>query len=37
MNQRMIEDQMPPIATELQDPTGLATISSWIQSLPPPP
>jgi hypothetical protein len=37
MNQRMIEDQMPPIATELQDPTGLATITSWIQSLPPPP
>jgi hypothetical protein len=37
MNLRMIEDQMPPIASELQDPTGLTTISSWIQSLPPPP
>jgi hypothetical protein len=36
MNQRLVEDQMPPIGTELTDPDGLALIQSWIQSLPPP-
>lgn len=36
MTQRMIEDQMPPIGTELQDDTGLDLIQKWIMSLPPP-
>jgi hypothetical protein len=36
MTMRMIEDQMPPIGTEIIDPEGLALIESWIQSLPPP-
>ena len=37
MNLRMVEDQMPPIGTEMQDMTGLTAIGSFIQSLPPPP
>jgi len=36
MTQRMIEDQMPPIGTEVKDETGLAMLRAWIQSLPPP-
>jgi hypothetical protein len=36
MTQRMIEDQMPPIGTEVTDPDALMLIQSWIQSLPPP-
>jgi hypothetical protein len=32
----MIEDQMPPIGTEVQDEEGLALIEEWIMSLPPP-
>jgi hypothetical protein len=26
--------QMPPIATEIKDPTGLKTVEDWINSLP---
>jgi hypothetical protein len=37
MTQRMIEDQMPPIGTELKDETGLELMRSWIESLPPTP
>ena len=37
MNLRMVEDQMPPIGTEVKDMTGLMAIDSWIRSLPPPP
>jgi hypothetical protein len=29
-----ISDQMPPLATEDPDPTGLATIAAWIDELP---
>ncbi len=36
MNLRMVEDQMPPIGTEMQDMMGLMAIDSWIMSLPPP-
>jgi hypothetical protein len=36
MTQRMIEDQMPPIGTEVQDMDGLELIQSWIETLPPP-
>jgi hypothetical protein len=36
MTLRMIEDQMPPIGTEIIDPAGLDLIESWIQTLPPP-
>jgi hypothetical protein len=36
MTLRMIEDQMPPIGTEVQDEEGLALIEEWIMSLPPP-
>jgi hypothetical protein len=28
-------NQMPPIATEETDPTGIATVRAWIASLPP--
>jgi hypothetical protein len=28
-------DQMPPLGTESLDPTGIATIAAWIDSLPP--
>ncbi len=27
-------DQMPPLATEIVDPDGLAAVSAWIESLP---
>ncbi len=36
MTLRQIEDQMPPIGTEIVDPDGLDLIESWIQTLPPP-
>lgn len=36
MTLRYHENQMPPIGTEETDPTGLETIGSWIQTLPPP-
>jgi hypothetical protein len=36
MTQRMVEDQMPPIGTEMKDQTGLELIRTWILSLPPP-
>ena len=36
MNQRGIEDQMPPIGTADRDTEGLALILSWIQTFPPP-
>jgi hypothetical protein len=35
MSQRGNGNQMPPIATEMVDPTGVATITNWINSLPP--
>jgi hypothetical protein len=33
MNQRNTEDQMPEIATEVVDPTGLAAVRAWIESV----
>jgi mono/diheme cytochrome c family protein len=33
MNQRGNEDQMPKLATELVDDTGLAAVRAWIESL----
>ncbi len=36
MGLRLIEDQMPPIGTEIVDPDGLALLEAWIQTLPPP-
>jgi len=33
MTQRTMTIQMPPIATELSDPTGVALVRAWIQSL----
>ena len=35
MSQRMETQQMPPIATELVDPTGLAAVTAWIDAQPP--
>jgi hypothetical protein len=29
-------DQMPPLATDVADPTGLAAVDAWITALPPP-
>jgi hypothetical protein len=29
-------DQMPPLATELVDPTGVDLVRQWIAGLPPP-
>jgi hypothetical protein len=37
MNLRMVEDQMPPIGTEVKDMAGLMAIDAWIRSLPAPP
>jgi hypothetical protein len=43
MNQRSGIDgvadsaQMPPLATEHPDPTGIAAVNAWIMTLPPPP
>lgn len=36
MSQRGNHDQMPPIATILPDPTGIDTVSQWIDTLPTP-
>jgi len=36
MNVRGSMDEMPPIATELVDATGVATVRSWIAALPAP-
>ena len=33
MTQRTMQVQMPPLATERTDDTGIALIRSWIQSL----
>jgi len=33
MTQRTMTDQMPPIATEYVDPTGIDLVRTWIQSL----
>jgi hypothetical protein len=34
MNQRGTEDEMPQLGSELVDPTGIAAIRAWIQSIP---
>jgi len=34
MSNRGNPDQMPPLATEITDPTGIATVSTWITGLP---
>ena len=36
MHKRGIEDQMPPIGTEVIDPDGYEVIRAWIESLDPP-
>lgn len=36
MSKRGVEDQMPPIGTQMQDADGYELIRSWIQSLPAP-
>jgi hypothetical protein len=33
MSTRMPGDQMPPVATELTDPTGIAAVRTWIEAL----
>ena len=35
MSARGNEDQMPPLATEENDPTGIAKVRAWIAALPP--
>ena len=35
MNERGNNAQMPPLATDVADPTGLAAVQAWIASLPP--
>jgi hypothetical protein len=30
------QDQMPPVATEHPDTTGIAAVNAWIMTLPPP-
>jgi hypothetical protein len=30
------QDQMPPLATEHPDPTGIAAVNAWINTLPAP-
>jgi len=30
-------NQMPPLASDVVDASGLSTIASWIAGLPPPP
>ncbi len=37
MSARGNEDQMPPLATEETDPTGIVRVRAWIAALPPPP
>ena len=34
MSARGNEDQMPPLATEENDPTGIAKVRAWIAALP---
>ena len=34
MNQRGTEDEMPQLGSELVDPSGIASIRAWIQSIP---
>jgi hypothetical protein len=36
MSLRFTESQMPPLATDETDPVGLAAVSAWIATLPPP-
>lgn len=36
MSLRFTESQMPPLATDETDPAGLAAVSAWITTLPPP-
>lgn len=36
MQQRGDTAQMPPLATEVVDASGIAAVTAWIQSLPPP-
>lgn len=33
MRTRALADQMPPVATELVDPTGIAAVRAWIEGL----
>jgi hypothetical protein len=35
MSARGNKDQMPPLATELTDSTGISEVRAWIASLPP--
>ena len=35
MQARGSKDQMPPLATEIVDPTGIQAVSDWISSLSP--
>jgi hypothetical protein len=35
MKSRTPKEQMPPLATELVDPTGIDAVSAWISALPP--
>jgi hypothetical protein len=35
MSTRGSRDQMPPLATEHPDPTGIAAVTAWIAALPP--
>ena len=35
MMSRTPKTQMPPLATELVDPSGIAAVSAWISALPP--
>ena len=34
MDMRGSDNQMPPLATELVDPTGIDAVRAWIASLP---
>ncbi|HTA20346.1 MAG TPA: hypothetical protein VK989_13700, partial [Polyangia bacterium] len=34
MSARGSKDQMPPLATEIVDPAGIAAVSAWIGGLP---
>jgi hypothetical protein len=36
MSERGSENQMPPIASEEKDETGLAAVETWIRTLPAP-
>jgi hypothetical protein len=37
MGERMTENQMPPIATDVVDDEGRTTVGEWIGTLPPAP